>query len=267
MRRGDLSGGAARPAYGAAPPVLSEKAEQVLEVVERIPEGTVLTYGDVAEMVGSRGARFVGNVMSRYGSDVPWWRVVRAGGWPPKGLEERALVRYREEETPLVRGVIDGVRVDLEKARWEPDLSVGFGSDAPTAVVAAPRGTLHHVEVWVTDLAVAQGEWGWLLTEMGYRRADTWPTGQSWELAATYVVVESGPDVTGEHDRVRAGVNHLAFHAGTRTDVDRLAAAAPEHGWTLMFADRHPYAGGQDSYAAYLENGAGFEVELVALGR
>jgi len=33
-----------------------------------------------------------------------------------------------------------------------------------------------------------------------------------------------------------------------------------------MFADRHPYAGGPDHYAAYLESGEGFEVELVADG-
>jgi hypothetical protein len=31
-----------------------------------------------------------------------------------------------------------------------------------------------------------------------------------------------------------------------------------------MFADRHPYAGGPATYAAYLENEDGFEVELVA---
>lgn len=32
-----------------------------------------------------------------------------------------------------------------------------------------------------------------------------------------------------------------------------------------MFADRHPYAGGPRHDAAYLENAAGFEVELVAV--
>jgi hypothetical protein len=31
-----------------------------------------------------------------------------------------------------------------------------------------------------------------------------------------------------------------------------------------MFADRHPFAGGPQRGAAYLENAAGFEVELVA---
>ncbi len=265
MPDGDVSRGAGHPAYGGGPLEIPEKVEQVLEVVERIPEGKVLTYGDVAELVGSRGARFVGNVMSRYGSDLPWWRVLRSGGWPPKGLEQQALEHYREEGTPLVRGVVDGLRVDLARARWEPDLSTGFGAgDGPSPVVAAPRGTLHHVEVWVTELSAAQGDWGWLLKELGYSLADTWRTGQSWELGATYVVLEAGPEVAGEHDRLRAGVNHLAFHAGTRTDVDRLAAAATQHGWALMFADRHPYAGGPGSYAAYLENRSGFEVELVA---
>ncbi len=98
---------------------LPEKAEEVLEIVDQIPEGKVLTYGDVAELVGSRGARFVGNVMSRYGSDVPWWRVVRAGGWPPRGLEDRARGHYREESTPMVRGTLEGLRVDLARARWD----------------------------------------------------------------------------------------------------------------------------------------------------
>ena len=31
-----------------------------------------------------------------------------------------------------------------------------------------------------------------------------------------------------------------------------------------MFADRHPYAGGPDHYAAYLADPYGYEVELVA---
>jgi len=31
-----------------------------------------------------------------------------------------------------------------------------------------------------------------------------------------------------------------------------------------MFGDRHPYAGGPEHYAAYLEDADGFEVEVVA---
>jgi hypothetical protein len=46
--------------------------------------------------------------------------------------------------------------------------------------------------------------------------------------------------------------------------VDRLVAQAPDRGWSLLFQDRHPYAGGPDHYAAYLEDRYGYEVELVA---
>ena len=126
-------------------------------------------------------------------------------------------------------------------------------------------GALHHLELWVPDLAQAQASVGWLLGELGYRVQDTWPGGFSWGLGATYVVLESGPDLRGdEHDRHRPGLNHLAFHAGTPAGVDDLARRALEHGWTPLFADRYPHAGGPDHYAAYLEDAAGLEVELVA---
>ena len=128
------------------------------------------------------------------------------------------------------------------------------------------RGAIHHVELWAADLGAAEPSWDWLLTALGYRRDKTWDAGRSWRLGEAYIVLESGPDVLpGGHERRRPGMNHLAFHAGTEREVEHLAREALEHGWTLMFADRHPHAGGPDHYAAYLENGDGFEVELVAV--
>jgi hypothetical protein len=56
-------------------------------------------------------------------------------------------------------------------------------------------------------------------------------------------------------------MNHVVLRRSP-SEVDRLVEA-PSHGWTLL-ADRHPHAGGAQQYAAYLENTAGFEVELVA---
>jgi hypothetical protein len=47
-------------------------------------------------------------------------------------------------------------------------------------------------------------------------------------------------------------MNHLAFHAGGRHHVDALAADGPAHGWTLLFPDTHPHAGGPDHYGSYL---------------
>ncbi|WP_243062518.1 MGMT family protein [Humibacter sp. RRB41] len=103
--------------------------EAVLEVVADIPPGRVMTYGQIAAELGSRGARVVGQVMALYGSDVPWWRVIRASGEPPAEHEERALEHYLEERTPLrgltteqaSRTAVTGrYRIDLAAARWSP---------------------------------------------------------------------------------------------------------------------------------------------------
>ncbi|MGH3151358.1 MAG: VOC family protein [Streptosporangiaceae bacterium] len=126
-------------------------------------------------------------------------------------------------------------------------------------------GSLHHVELWVPNLARAAEQWGWLLGELGYQPFQDWPDGRSWRLGGTYLVIEQSPALTAsDHDRLRPGLNHLAFYAGPRHAVDALAAAGPARGWSLLFPDAHPHAGGPDHYAAYLANTDGFEVELVA---
>ncbi|GLW07556.1 hypothetical protein Misp01_26860 [Microtetraspora sp. NBRC 13810] len=89
-------------------------AERVLDLVERIPRGRVMSYGDIAEFLGEGGPRQVGRVMSLWGGGVPWWRVVHADGTPPPGHEEPCLRRWRTEKTPL-----RGSRADMRTARWD----------------------------------------------------------------------------------------------------------------------------------------------------
>jgi methylated-DNA-protein-cysteine methyltransferase-like protein len=55
--------------------------DAVRKVVAALRPGDVVTYGEVAEEAGYPGAaRAVGNVLARDGGDLPWWRVVAAGG-------------------------------------------------------------------------------------------------------------------------------------------------------------------------------------------
>jgi alkylated DNA nucleotide flippase Atl1 len=90
-------------------------AEAVLALVAEIPPGRVMTYGDVAAALGSNAPRAVGRVMSHAGSDVPWWRVIRASGTPAAGFEARAFAHFAAEGTPTRAD-----RVDLRRARWSP---------------------------------------------------------------------------------------------------------------------------------------------------
>jgi alkylated DNA nucleotide flippase Atl1 len=94
---------------------------RVLAVVESIPEGRAMAYGDVAAAIGSRAPRAVGKTMAYYGGDgVPWWRVVKASGHPATDHESRALEYYRAEGTPLKWSASGVFRVDLDRARWTP---------------------------------------------------------------------------------------------------------------------------------------------------
>lgn len=124
---------------------------------------------------------------------------------------------------------------------------------------------MHHIELWVPDLKRATTEWGWILSTLGYATYQTWPHGISWLKGSTYIVLEESPDLSGRHhQRTAPGLNHLAFIVGSRLRVDALASDGAEYGWTPLFREKYPYAGGGEHYAAYLENSDGFEVELVA---
>lgn len=102
----------------------AEDEQAVLAVVRSIPAGRVATYGQVAREAGlGRRARFVGRVMARLpeGSDVPWHRVVRAGGQIafPAGSEGRRRQRERLEAEGVV---FEGQRIDMERSGWRASL-------------------------------------------------------------------------------------------------------------------------------------------------
>jgi len=93
-------------------------AARVLDVVDSIAPGSVMSYGDVAEYLGEGGPRQVGRVMALWGGGVAWWRVVHADGSLLAGHEHVALANYEAEHTPLQRTGSGLPRVDMKLARW-----------------------------------------------------------------------------------------------------------------------------------------------------
>lgn len=73
---------------------------------------------------------------------------------------------------------------------------------------------LHHLEVYVSDLAKSREFYDFLLTGLGYEHYQEWENGVSFKKAEQYLVfVQTLPDFleVGYH-RCRMGLNHLAFH-------------------------------------------------------
>lgn len=127
-------------------------------------------------------------------------------------------------------------------------------------------GQLHHVEVYVSNLARSLEFWGWLLDSLGYELYQEWEQGQSWKLGHTYLVFVQREEkyADREYHRCGPGLNHLAFHAKSRRQVDTLTEQLRERGYTILYEDRHPFAGGPDYYAVFCEDPERIKVEIVA---
>jgi len=103
--------------------------KSVWQVVQGIPRGHVLTYGEVARLAGmSRAARRVSQAMRRAprGMTLPWHRVVNAQGkisFPEdsSGYREQKD-RLEEEGVVFIKGQIDldrfGYQGALDQLLW-----------------------------------------------------------------------------------------------------------------------------------------------------
>ncbi|MBE7190363.1 MGMT family protein [Jatrophihabitans endophyticus] len=89
-------------------------AERILDCVESIPPGRVLSYKDVAEYAGTRSARVVGRVLALDGGSVPWHRVVKSDGTFASHLFTEQRQRLLSEGVGFV-----GAKVDLARFRWD----------------------------------------------------------------------------------------------------------------------------------------------------
>jgi methylated-DNA-protein-cysteine methyltransferase related protein len=94
---------------------------QVLEVIAQIPEGHVMTYGQVARVAGKpRNPRQVGEILQglHLETNHPWWRVINSSG---------RLSTYKVGTGDLQKRLLEaeGIVIDttgkisLERYRWQ----------------------------------------------------------------------------------------------------------------------------------------------------
>lgn len=108
-----------------SPPDPQAYYEQVWRFVRQVPHGTVVTYGQIAQLIAppsgiepqaykAFGARWVGDAMAASPTDVPWQRVINAQGKISDRPGSQRQRRLLEEE-----GVVFvNDRVDLKRYQW-----------------------------------------------------------------------------------------------------------------------------------------------------
>ena len=98
---------------------------EIYQVVNAVPHGHVVTYGQVAQLIGRpRHARQIGYALAALpeGHDVPWHRVVNARG----EVSRRAVTDFEDYQRVLLED--EGVefdhlgKIDLRRYQWSgPD--------------------------------------------------------------------------------------------------------------------------------------------------
>ena len=85
--------------------------EAVVAAIRSLGPGEIATYGEIAAEAGRPGAaRAVGRVLATTGEDVPWWRVVTAGGRLVPGHEARHAELLRAEGVDASEGRVRAVK-------------------------------------------------------------------------------------------------------------------------------------------------------------
>jgi methylated-DNA-protein-cysteine methyltransferase-like protein len=103
----------------------SEFTEAVYQLVKLIPHGRVMTYGQVATLLGHpRAAQQVGWVLHWADSQIPYRRVVNrfgglADGYPRGGREAHRI----DLELESIR-VRDDMTIDLNQYLWQPPMKL-----------------------------------------------------------------------------------------------------------------------------------------------
>ncbi|MFC5450572.1 MGMT family protein [Paenibacillus aestuarii] len=96
--------------------------KQVVEIIQSIPEGYVMTYGQIAALAGSpRGARQVVRILHTLSGmhKLPWHRVVNAKGEIAIQEEESRFKQMLYLSSEGVEVDSEG-RIELEKYRYNP---------------------------------------------------------------------------------------------------------------------------------------------------
>lgn len=129
------------------------------------------------------------------------------------------------------------------------------------------RGTVHHIDLTVRDLARSDAFYDKVLGFLGYRRVRVDASGIDWDIQVSGSLLCSiglKPARSDRpHDRYSAGLHHLAWHAAGRDDVDRLHGLLLEMGAVILDAPTEYPDYGAGYYALFFADPDGLKLEFV----
>jgi catechol 2,3-dioxygenase-like lactoylglutathione lyase family enzyme len=132
------------------------------------------------------------------------------------------------------------------------------------------RGTMHHIDLTVADIAASEPFYEAVLTFLGYVRTHEDARGVDWDMkhpsgafCSIGIKKAGGRGRRRRHDRYSPGLHHLAWRAESRADVDRLYALLVQIGAQVLDAPAEYPHYGQGYYAVFCADPDGLKLEYV----
>lgn len=126
-------------------------------------------------------------------------------------------------------------------------------------------GAINHVAVTVSDLGKPKEFYTPILSFLGYKNTEDFPSVSIWESSSTGIAINlwqaSSELIIHQHHDYAPGLHHLAFNADTREEVDRFYQLLLDIKANIVNAPvEYDYAPGY--YALFFTDLDGIRIEL-----
>lgn len=131
--------------------------------------------------------------------------------------------------------------------------------------MTTPEG-FHHIEINVQNLGETRAFYDWLMPELNFALFQQWEKGFSYKNGSAYLVFTQTEDHYKEipFHRKRSGLNHLAFWAKSRAQIEHLRVQLKKKNISFLYEDKFPFAGGESHYALFFEDPDRIKIEIVS---
>ena len=126
---------------------------------------------------------------------------------------------------------------------------------------------MHHIEIYVSNIIKSREFYSWLLEDLGFALYQEWKEGFSYKKDKFYVVFVQTQKkyLSNGYNRCNIGLNHIAFSCSDVKEIDALREKLLFKGVTLLYDEKYPYAGGNESYAVYFEDPDRIKLEIALI--
>ncbi len=125
---------------------------------------------------------------------------------------------------------------------------------------------LHHVEIYVRNLAKTREFYDYLLPKLGYQLYQEWQSGFSYKCDREYIVFVEVKDKYKDFDynRCRVGLNHLAFCCDDKTVIDEMFNELINKNVKMLYDNR--YYNAENDFTIFFEDPDRIKLEITYTG-